>query len=469
MRLWTSHPCRPSPDDCMNSADPGSFRDPASRIVFDGPRVLRILDNRGLEAWQTLAERPFFEKAVADGMLIAVTEIADPPGGAAGALEHPRLPMISYSYEWTFSMLKDAALLQLDLLEDALSAGLTIKDATPFNIQFVEGRPMFIDIGSFEAYRDGEAWIGYRQFTRQFLFPLMLRAWCGIPFQPWLRGDMEGPTPAQMKGLLGRWRRLQPAVLLHVVLQARMEERMSGRAVREDLKKAGFGVDMILANVRKLRRLVESLRWEPSGEGWSDYDSCTHVGRDRSTKVEFLKGVLGRVGPERILDLGANDGHFSEIAVNQGALAVAVDGDEDVLDHLYRRSAGKNLAVVLSDLVNPSPSQGWAGVERPGLFERARPDLVIAYGLIHHLIYTASIPPPTVVEWLRWFDCPVVVEFVSPGDEMVAKLIGNKLEEELHDDRGEDAFRAMIAGLFEIRAEQRLESGTRVLFELDPR
>ena len=174
-------------------------------------------------------------------------------------------------------------------------------------------------------------------------------------------------------------------------------------------------------------------------------------------------------GPERILDLGANDGHFSEIAVNQGALAVAVDGDEDVLDHLYRRSAGKNLAVVLSDLVNPSPSQGWAGVERPGLFERARPDLVIAYGLIHHLIYTASIPPPTVVEWLRWFDCPVVVEFVSPGDEMVAKLIGNKLEEELHDDRGEDAFRAMIADLFEIRAEQRLESGTRVLFELDPR
>ena len=128
--------------------------------------------------------------------------------------------MITYPYEWTFSMLKDAALLELDLLEDALSAGLTIKDATPFNIQFVEGRPTFIDIGSFEAYRDGEAWIGYRQFTRQFLFPLMLRAWCGIPFQPWLRGDMEGPTPAQMRGLLGRWRRLQPAVLLHVVLQA---------------------------------------------------------------------------------------------------------------------------------------------------------------------------------------------------------------------------------------------------------
>ena len=453
----------------MKSTDPGSFRDPASHIVFDGPRVLRLLDRRGLAAWRALAESPFFEKAVADGRLIAATEINDPPDGAAGALEHPRLPLISYPYEWTFSMLKDAALLQLDLLEDALSAGLTIKDATPFNIQFVEGRPMFIDIGSFEAYRAGEPWIGYRQFTRQFLFPLMMRAWRGIPFQPWLRGDMEGPTPAQMRSLLSGWRRLQPAVLLHVVLQARMEDRMSGRAVREDLKKAGFSVDIIFANVRKLRRLVESLQWEPSGEGWSDYGSCTHVGRDRSAKSEFLSDVLGRVGPARVLDLGANDGHFSEMAVEQGAHAISVDADEDVLDHLYRRSAGKHLAVVLSDLVNPSPSQGWAGVERPGLFERVRADLVIAYGLIHHLIYTASIPPRTVIEWLRRFDCSVVVEFVSPGDEMVTKLIGNKLAEELHDDRDEDAFRTMIADLFEIRAEQQLESRTRVLFELSPR
>ncbi|HEX9643680.1 MAG TPA: class I SAM-dependent methyltransferase [Acidimicrobiia bacterium] len=453
----------------MSPADPGSFRDPSSRVVVDGPRVLRLLDERGLEGWRALVASPFYEAAVADGRLISATELDAPPDGAAGALEHPRLPLITYPYEWTFSMLKDAALLQLGLLEDALAAGLTIKDATPYNIQFVDGRPVFIDIGSFEVYRAGEPWIGYRQFTRQFLFPLLLRAWRGVPFQPWLRGQPEGITAAEMRAMLPGRRRLQPAGLLHVVLQARMERKMAGRSVRQDLQRAGFRVELILANIRKLRRLVSSLEWDATGEGWTDYQACCHVERDRATKGEFLVAALQRAHPGRVVDLGANDGHFSRIAAEHGAHAIAVDGDEAVLEALYRGGAGEHVSLVLSDLANPSPHQGWAGVERPGLFERARPDLVIAYGLIHHLIYTSSIPPAAVTEWLRGFGCPVVVEFVAPEDEMVVALIGNKLVEELHTGRDEAAFRQVVAERFTVRSELSLGTGTRVLFELDPR
>jgi len=451
----------------MKSPDPGSFRDPASQVVLDDDKVLRLLDQRGLEGWRALSASDFFEPAVADARLIGAVEV-DPPPGTVAALEHPRLPFISYPYEWTFSMLKDAALLQLDILKAALLSGLTMKDATPYNIQFVEGRPIFIDIGSFEAYRAGEPWIGYRQFTRQFLFPLMLRAWVGVPFQPWLRGDLEGLTPAQMAHLLGRKKRFNTGALFHVRLQARMEARMSGRAVRENLRTAGFTPELILANVRKLRSLVSSLEWENTDDGWSDYGSCSHVGRDRATKSEFLQSALERFRPGRVLDLGANDGHFSTIAAASRAHAIAVDSDEAVLDDLYRRSAGLNLAVVLTDLVNPSPAQGWAGKERSAVIDRARPDLVIAYGVIHHLTYGASIPPREVVAWLRSFHCPVVVEFVAPGDEMVARLIGNKLPHELHGDREEHQFRALLDHLFETTDERQLSS-TRVLFALAPR
>ena len=453
----------------MVSADPGSFRDPASRVVHDGTRVLRLLDERGLEAWQALKVTSFFEEAIADGRLIQTVEASDFPTDAAGALEHPRLPLITYPYEWTFSMLKDAALLQLDLLADALANGITIKDATPFNIQFVLGKPIFIDLGSFEAYRSGEPWIGYRQFTRQFLFPLMLRAWVGLPYRPWLRGEMEGPTAGEMKLLLSTVRRLRPSALMHVSLQARMEDQMSGAAVREDLKDAGFSVDLIIANVRKLRRLVESFEWDHEVEGWSDYQSCTHVERDRDAKSEFLRGVLDRAQPGVVADLGANDGHFSDIAAESGAHAVAIDGDEPVLDELYQRSRGKNMSIVVSDLANPTPSQGWAGKERPGLFERVKPDVVIAYGVIHHLIYTTSIPPRAVMVWLRSFDCVVAVEFVAPEDEMVAKLTANKLSRELHHGRTEKEFRAIVAEMFDVQSERKLESGTRILFELKPR
>ncbi|MEA1902995.1 MAG: methyltransferase, partial [Actinomycetota bacterium] len=431
----------------MISPDPGSFRDPASRVVHDGDRILRVLDDRGLAAWQSVKNKPFFNKAVAEGRIIATDRSDVSISGAAGVLEHPRLPIITYPYEWTFSMLKDAALLQLDLLAEALSDGITIKDATPFNIQFVSGRPVFIDIGSFEPYRDGEPWIGYRQFTRQFLFPLMLKVWSGIPHQTWLRGDIEGPTAQQTRQLLPSGKRKKPSVLLHVSLQAKMEERMSGEAVRTDLKSAGFSSDLILANVSKLRKLVGSLTWDPEVEGWSDYDSCTHVGRDRDSKSGFLSKALDRTHPEVVADLGANDAHFSLIAAEAGAHAVAIDGDEPVLDHVYRNHDGSDLTLVVSDLTNPTPAQGWAGVERPALFDRVKPDLIIAYGVIHHLIYTASVPPGTVMSWLRSFECPVVVEFVAPEDEMVAKLTANKLDQELHQDRTEAEFRTLLADL----------------------
>jgi hypothetical protein len=449
----------------VTKPDPGSFRDPASHVVLDGDRVVRLLDERGLAGWKTLSDTEFFSKAIAEGALIGTVEI-EAFDGAAGALEHPRLPFVSYPYEWTFSMLKDAALLQLRLLREGLSEGITIKDATPYNIQFVDGRPVFIDIGSFEAYSPGEPWIGYRQFTRQFLFPLMLRAWAGLPFQPWLRGNMEGPTAGEMRRLLSRSQRMKPAAMLHVSLQARMEERMSGQAVRGELKTAGFSSDLILANVRKLEKLVQSLDWDGGGHGWVEYEACSHVGRDRETKGDFLRDALARHRPKRVLDLGANDGYFSEIAADHGAVAVAVDGDEPVLDALYRR--GTKVSLALADLTNPSPSQGWAGVERPALTDRANPDLVVAYGLIHHLIYTASIPPATVVEWLASFRCPVVVEFVSPADDMVAKLTANKTEAELHPGRTQPEFEDLLRDRFQVLAGKALGNGVRTLFSLQP-
>jgi len=448
-------------------SDPGSFRDPASHVVFDDGRVLRLLDERGLAGWEALAATRFFETATAEGRLIAAQRVDEPTPDVAAALEHPRVPFVSYPYEWTFSMLKDAALLQLDLLEGALGEGLTIKDATPYNIQFVSGKPVFIDIGSFEAYSPGEPWIGYRQFTRLFLFPLLMTAWANLPFQPWLRGNMEGPTASDLRNALPLSKRLRPAALLHVSLQAKMEQRMSGAAVRDQLRSAGFSADLILTNVRKLRKLITPLEPGSSGRGWVEYETCDHVGRDRAAKGEFLEAELARHRPGRVLDLGANDGFFSEVALRSGAVAIAVDGDEPVLDALYRR--GTSVCLALGDLTNPSPSQGWAGTERPSLMERARPDLVVAYGLIHHLIYTASIPPSGVMSWLAGLGCPVVVEFVAPDDPMVAKLTANKTDPELHPGRTRAEFEGIIARHFETLATRDLGDGQRALYSLAPR
>jgi hypothetical protein len=453
----------------MGPSDPGSFRDPASHVVLEAGSVLRLLDDRGLANWRAIADSAFVRRAVESGRLVSSEEVP-PPEGAAGALRHERVPVITYPYEWTFSMLRDAALLQLDLLSEGLADGVTIKDATPYNIQFVANAPLFIDVGSFEPYREGEPWLGYRQFCRQFLYPLLLRAWAGVPFQPWLRGDPEGPSADQMRRLLPARRRLHPAALLHVELQARAERTMRGRAVRSSLAEAGFGAELIQANVRRLRSLIESLEWEGDEGDWSGYHGCDHVGRDRSAKTAFLQQSLADIEPGVVLDLGANDGHFSLVAAGSGALAVAVDADEAVLDRLYRQVGATQTSIVpvLSELSNPSPSQGWAGVERPALFDRVGADLVLAFGLIHHLIYTASVPPGHVVDWLASFDSPVIVEFVGPEDPMVEQLTANKRADELHPARDREGFEGLVGRRFQVVRAHELEGGTRVLYDLRP-
>ena len=48
---------------------------------------------------------------------------------------------------------------------------MCLKDCSAYNVQFHRGRPIFIDTLSFETYREGKPWVGYRQFCEHFLAP----------------------------------------------------------------------------------------------------------------------------------------------------------------------------------------------------------------------------------------------------------------------------------------------------------
>ena len=144
-----------------------SFRDPENRVFQSEDRVLRGMSPRAAANWDRLSASSFFQKIIAEAKLVG-TRAVDPPhdlGSDLGAqwaqwLEHDRIPFISYPYEWCFGMLKDAALLQLELLLGALENEMTLKDATPYNVQWQGSQPVFIDVPSFVALDPGEPWVG---------------------------------------------------------------------------------------------------------------------------------------------------------------------------------------------------------------------------------------------------------------------------------------------------------------------
>ena len=211
----------------MIGADPGSFRDPTSRVHLDGDEVLRGLSYAGLEDFQALQATDFFREAVEGGEIIA-TKLTEPGSHAlhdtwAGVLTHERIPMISYPSEWSFEMLRDAALAHLDLTRRAIAAGLSTKAASAFNLSFDGTQPVFFDIGSFEVPRRNEPWAGYRQFGDHFLNPLVLQAKTGVAFHPWLRGTVNGISPGDVAALVPLRRRLGGGLGVHVTAAARAQ------------------------------------------------------------------------------------------------------------------------------------------------------------------------------------------------------------------------------------------------------
>ncbi|MFE9187401.1 class I SAM-dependent methyltransferase [Micromonospora haikouensis] len=461
--------------------DPGSFRDPANRVFYADGEVLRGLDARAARDWRALSASDFFPPLLAAGKVCG-TEAVEPARFAAVAgaqwaavLRHERIPFVSHPYEWSFGMLRDAALLHLEILRAALTAGFTTKDGSAYNLQWRGVEPVFIDVGSFEPARDGEPWAGYRQFCQTMLYPLLLTAHLGVDFQPWLRAQVDGIPPEQMRRLFTGVRRLLPGVPTHVHLHSAMQQRNADAAsgeVREQLRGAGFSRELALAAVRRIERLVRRLRPRHVRSHWADYQrTCSYSAADRAAKERFVELALTAAGPPGlVLDLGANDGRYARLAARYAGYVVAVEQDPAVVDEVYaalRADEQRRVLPLVMDLADPSPGGGWRGVERAAFATRARADLVLALAVVHHLAIGRNVPLTQVVDQLADACLPggrLVVEFVHPEDPMARRLLANK-PAGLFPDYRPDEFARLLAARCRVERRVELPGGTRTLYQ----
>ncbi|MBA2537166.1 MAG: class I SAM-dependent methyltransferase [Actinobacteria bacterium] len=459
--------------------EPGSFRDPHSRVFHGDGGILRGLSPEGLADWEALAGTKLFSSFVERGRLIE-TERADEGGPSAGldedwaaVLRHETVPFVSYPYEWPFGMLKDAALLQLELLRAALDEGLILKDSSPYNVQWRGSDPVFIDVGSFEKLRESEPWVGYRQFCMLFLYPLMLQAYKGVPFQPWLRGSIDGISPRECRSVMSRLDLRRKGVFSHVFLHARLDQpgKETSRDVKRELRAAGFNTELIKANVRRLEKIVSGLEWRPEGSAWSAYEATkTYSDTDTDRKEAFVRAAASERDWNLVWDLGCNVGRFARIAAPHARNVVAVDGDHGVVELLYRSLKVEPAASILPltlNLADPSPGLGWRGQERRPLEERGRPDLTLCLALLHHLVLSANIPIRDVIGWFADLGTHLVIEFPTKEDPMVKRLLARK-REGLHSDYETDVFERWLSEAFTVERRETLPSGTRHLYFARP-
>jgi len=458
----------------MAQVNAGSFRDRDGRVYHCQNRVFRGLSESALQTFRQLQEKSFYIKLAESGKLIGTREIdvADNPlpddikAKWAGFLEHDPVPVISYPYEWTFSMLKVAASLQLHLVERAVSNGFTLKDATPYNIQFVDRKPVFIDIPSFEPLAQGEPWSGYRQFCEMFLFPLFLQAYKGCNFQRFMRADINGVDVQTASALFGFRDRFRKGVMSHVWLQSKLDRRYGGSSenVRSNLKSAGFNKELILVNVRKLQKLVRKLEWEATGSEWGDYTEFhNYSDDDHVRKEDFIRGAITLHKPDTVWDIGCNTGQFSRIAAQQCRQVVATDIDHVAVERLYLdKNTPANILALVQNIADPSPNWGWRNQERGDLQSRSGPDLILCLALIHHVVISANIPLEEFIDWLAGLTDKLVIEYVSRKDDKVETLLRNK--EDKYQDYSRKSLEVSLKRHFDIREKQEVNNGDRLLY-----
>jgi ribosomal protein L11 methylase PrmA len=434
---------------------PGSFRDPGGQVYEVDGRILRTVHEGRARDFDFVTSTGLLEHLATERLLLPFElvpvdslNISNPT--PRYVLETPKLPCISFPYEWSFSALKAAALLHLTIQLRALEVGVTLADASAYNIQFQGAQPVFIDHLSFRRYRPGELLAGHRQFCEQFVNPLLLRALLGIPHNAWYRGTQEGIPTGDLRKLL-KWRhyRIWP-VVTHVLLQdlfQRTASQAPSRLQEPSFKAGTFPVSSFQHMLETLLRWLTTLSPPKKDTSvWKNYaTTCRYSSQDTQCKARFIRAFVDTVHPALLWDIGCNTGFYAETALEGGAgYVVGFDFDHGALEASFLRAREQRLPfqVLFMDAANPSPSQGWNGQERESLQARASADAVLALALVHHLTIARNIPLEQVVTWLVGLAPRGVIEFVPKHDPMVQELL--RLREDIFPEYTREQFLTLL-------------------------
>jgi predicted nicotinamide N-methyase len=452
------------------NALPSSFRDPSGSLLRRDGVLYRRVNAVYAPHYDQLMASGLYEDLVGKGLLVPHEEVSLEGEEAAGAykiLRPERVPFISYPYEWCFHQLQDAALATLRLQRRALKFGMSLKDASAYNIQFHHGKPVLIDTLSFEAYEESRPWVAYRQFCQHFLAPLALMSYDDVRTNQLLRAFIDGLPLDLVSGLLPRKTKLKPALLIHLHVHARAQRKYEDSGDAKASTSRGMSKSALVAVIDSLQNATKALQWEPPKTVWANYyqdNSYSDAGIEH--KRQIVGKFLEQAAPESVWDLGANTGLFSAVALAQGAkVVVASDVDPACVDILYRervKKDGEDILPLVIDLTNPSPALGWAHSERDSLADRGPADMVMALALVHHLGIANNVPMPMVAEYFSRLGRSLIVEFVPKSDPQVKRLLRSR--EDVFDRYTQADFEADFARLFEIVAQEKVRDSDRVVY-----
>lgn len=452
-----------------NSYELGSFRDPAGFLFWNKKVLYRQINKIAKKDFEKIISSGLYKKLVESKLLIPHKEVNINKAQTKEAykvIKPEIIPFISYPYEWSFTQLKDAAILTLQIQKIALDYGMSLKDASAYNIQFIGSRPIFIDTLSFETYEKGLPWIAYRQFCQHFLAPLALCCYTDLRLNQLMRIFIDGVPLDLASKLLPLKTFVRPSLLTHLYLHAKSQKHFADNKVDIRDKKINMSNAGYKALINNLESTILSLKLKNKMTEWGEYYTFTNYdAKAFNSKKKIISEYIAKVNPKTVWDFGANTGEFSMLAAESGVYTIAWDVDYMAVEKNYlmqKKSNSKNILPLIIDLANPSANLGWHLQERLSLLNRGPVDMVLALALIHHLAISNNIPLSSIASFLADSASYAIVEFVPKEDSQVQKLLKNR--KDIFSTYNQGEFEKAMLKCFSIIKKTKIKNSKRIIY-----
>lgn len=446
-----------------------SFRDPSGFVFSADGAIYRQINLSYKEYFNLLTSSGLYEELLRAELLIPHAEaVAAPPvpQKAYKVIKPEKIPFISYPYEWCFGQLKAAALATLEIQKLSLARGMSLKDCSAYNIQFLRGKPVLIDTLSFEKYEEGKPWVAYRQFCQHFLAPLALMYFSDVRTNGLLKSYIDGIPLDLAAGLLPLRAFLHPAVLIHIKLHSAGQKHLAEKKADKEGKLTLFSLRGLIDNMESF---IRGLEWKPAKGGWGDYYNGTnYTGEMLEEKKNIVAEFLDISAPGTVWDIGSNSGLFSAVAAGKGAFTVSFDNDHSAVEKNYRacvKSGERNILPLVIDITNPSPAAGWHNEERLSLAGRGPCDTAMALALVHHLAISNNLPLEKIAGYFSDICRRLIIEFVPKEDSQVQRLLRSR--EDIFADYSQEAFEGVFREKFSVTASRKISGSRRTVYLME--
>jgi len=447
-----------------------SFRDPSGYVFTDGNAIKRAINPLYFDQYKALTDSGFYNQLFEKRSLIRHMELSNTT--AQIVIEHQKIPLISYPYEWSFLQYKHAALLTLKIQKEALQNNFTLKDASAFNISFFEGRPIFIDTLSFDFYQENEPWKAYKQFIMHFLGPLVLCYYYGFDHLKTLAHHIDGIPMDMLSRQLPLKSYLSPILFTNIHMLAKYDAKYAE-------EKPGNGKQNKLSKTAQIKLLdslydyIKNLNINEKTE-WNDYYNQTNY-NDAAfiLKKELTQQWFQSINGKKLLDLGGNDGTFSRVLSEYADLMIVADIDANAVEQNYRqilKSKDRKILPLVVDFLNPPANYGFNNEERFSLIERLKDlqlDGCLALAVIHHLTLSGNVPFALSAKFFARLSPNLLIEFPTREDSWVQFLINSKRDFKDHFDAyNEEQFEQDYAAYFDIVKKENIAGSARILYTM---